>query len=113
MSEALEFAAEVESAIGRGMWIPADGVARRGEADALTSLRVFAEPDGDLWVVISGPDANGNIETWNERKIEFCTRAGGGRAKRTREALIYLAIAMQLDNAETPHKNPDHEENPE
>jgi hypothetical protein len=61
-------------------------------------LRVIIQDDGDAIVsVVSDPD-----ELRFMPSAEFCTHAGGGRSKHTREAIYALFLAMERDNKERP-----------
>jgi hypothetical protein len=59
-----------------------------------TWLRIMVEPHtGDVWIGASG--AEGGAASARIR-----TLAGGGRNLRTHQALLWLALAMQLDRTE-------------
>lgn len=61
-------------------------------------LSVVFGNDGDAWVdVLSWTDLNAEVFTTTHR---FRTYAGGGRRLRIRNALLFLARAIQLDQAE-------------
>jgi len=68
------------------------------------SLTVVMENDGDMILSVFAVDEISRKERRCE--VQFCTFAGGGRSKRTREALIMLAEAIRLDNLETPQERP-------
>lgn len=65
-------------------------------------------PDGKLIVIMAKDgDIHISIAPSSERKIgnpscRFCTRAGGGRSRRVRHALMFLAMAIEADNKENP-----------
>lgn len=61
-------------------------------------LRVMIQEDGDAIIaVIPDPDEGRFLPS-----AEFCTHAGGGRSKHTREAIYALYKAMERDNEERP-----------
>ena len=62
-----------------------------GERTPEHDLTVAIGPDGDCWVSAGGG-----------RSIRFRTWAGGGMSLRTRQALMVLAEAIRLDNADRP-----------
>lgn len=61
------------------------------------------EPKGGLMVMF---DMMGDayISTDNHPWLRFRTFGGGGRSERTRTALMILAEAIRLDNAERPQE---------
>ena len=66
-------------------------------------LQVIIQEDGD--VIVCG--IPGSLEDFNTRGLyqsaEFCTiGAGGGQSPHTRQALLDLFRAMELDNKEHP-----------
>lgn len=70
--------------------------------DELSQLRVSISDDGDVWVGMSAiEDVRGEQPYSNPHPSVRCrTGIGGGRHRRTRQALLWLAKAIQLDNEE-------------
>lgn len=68
-------------------------------------LKLLRDGDGDIIVAVYNDDGNGYIDTFAD--IEFCTGMGGGSSPNTFKALLALMEAMEMDNQESPHKNPD------
>ena len=64
-----------------------------------THMRVMLDAEGDVCVEI-WDDARGRSQ---RAGIEFCMVMGGGKSPHTREALLGVMRAMELDNEETPH----------
>lgn len=62
-------------------------------------LSVFVQRDGD--VVVGATDCRED-EPYQSAGIRVRTFAGGGRNLRTHQALLWLARAIQLDNADNP-----------
>lgn len=72
-------------------------VARIGDMDSFTALRVGLDGDSDVYLSTTNGSGDG---------IEFCTTGnGGGKSPRTREALIALMVAMEEDNANDPSRD--------
>jgi len=70
---------------------------RRYEDDSkLGSINVSFTPDGDAWL-IPVPDPNDT-----HFSTRFRTYNGGGESARTRVALTFLAVAIDLDNKARP-----------
>lgn len=63
-----------------------------------THMRVMFDSDNDVCVSI-WDDEDGRMAN---AAIEFCTGIGGGKSPHTREALIAVMVAMEVDNAERP-----------
>jgi hypothetical protein len=63
------------------------------DGDLSNGMSVTFSEDGDAW-----------IDTFRNC-CRFRTHGGGGRSLRVRNALILLAIAIQLDNKEFPYGN--------
>ncbi len=61
-------------------------------------LKLIQEEDGDIIVTVLSGKRNGGI--LGSASVQFCTRTGGGRSYRTREALQALMRAMARDNEE-------------
>ena len=61
------------------------------------------KPEGFLMVSF-GPDSDAYISIDMHPMLRFRTEMGGGLSQRTRNALIILAEAMRLDNAERPQR---------
>jgi hypothetical protein len=90
---------------GTRAWPKERCVGRIGDMAAAnrTHMRVMLDSDGDAIVDIWQHDEGD--EFGRSASIEFCNGCGGGgRSTRTREALISLMVAMEDDNAATPHK---------
>ena len=68
--------------------------------DHLTIYKIFdSNREGQLMVLVDN-DGDAHVTVANGRgmnSLEFCTHAGGGRAPRTRLALIHLAEAIRQD----------------
>ena len=62
-----------------------------GKRDHEQDLTVAFGPDGDCWLTAGGGQT-----------LRFRTWAGGGMSLRTRQALMVLAEAIRLDNADRP-----------
>lgn len=64
-------------------------------------LRVLLDSDGDAIVQVWDAHSHGN--RFCSATIEFCAGgAGGGQSPRTRDALVQLMVAMELDNQDHP-----------
>ena len=73
-------------------------VARLGDMDMTTALRVGLDGDGDVYLSTTD-NALGN-------GIEFCmTGSGGGKSSHTHQALVALMVAMETDNAQDPRRD--------
>lgn len=73
-------------------------VARLGDMDTTTALRVGLDGDGDVYLSTTD-NASGN-------GIEFCTTgSGGGKSSHTHQALVALMVAMEADNAQDPRRD--------
>lgn len=59
------------------------------------------EPTGILGVMF-GPDGDAYVSIDFHPTLRFRTEVGGGGSQRTRNALILLAEAIRLDNADRP-----------
>ncbi len=82
-----------------------DMVARLGDMHPHRGLRIFRQEDGDIIVTIEQKGClirsysfDGSEEVAAE--VEFCT--SGGNSPRTRDALVALMEAIELDNKESP-----------
>jgi len=66
----------------------------------IAELRVTISDDGDVWVGMSQIEGIRDEEPYaNPHPSVRCrTGVGGGRHRRTRQALLWLARAIQLDN---------------
>ncbi len=64
-----------------------------GQKDHAQDLTVVIGPDGDCWVTAGGG-----------QPLRFRAWSGGGNSIRTRQALMVLAEAIRLDNAEQPQQ---------
>lgn len=95
-------AAAVPSAESASIRWPKDHrVGRRDDMSATGKLEVMLDNDGDVIVHVCKGDT---AEKWESASVEFCAGgSGGGRSHRTRVALINLMVAMEADNAESPH----------
>lgn len=65
-------------------------------------LRVFIGEDGDAYATIIQDVHHGTVHKTTMAGARFCTRTGGGKSPRVRQALINLAEAIRLDNLENP-----------
>jgi hypothetical protein len=65
-------------------------------------MNVFSDNQGDMYVSMHAyNDEERGVKNLNPfPKIRIRTGIGGGRMRRTRQALLWLARAIQLDNAE-------------
>jgi len=70
---------------------------RYEDDSSLGQLRVLFGNDGDAHLAIT-PDPDDP----SRRSVRFCTPQGGGGSRRTRTALMLLALAMIEDNKESP-----------
>lgn len=77
-------------------------------------LKVMVAEDGDVHVSMSKfidnprqipKDANGAARMHPCPSIRIRTLAGGGRNSRTRQALLWLAEAIRLDNIDNPEND--------
>jgi hypothetical protein len=79
-------------------WPKARDVGRIGDMSKSAHMRVGLDADNDVFVSI-----------WDDQggaSVEFCVPGfGGGKSGRTREALIALMVAIELDNAECPSRD--------
>lgn len=66
-----------------------------------SGLRVIISKDGDAWVQCH-EGAGKELEDYRDAGIRVRTHIGGGHNMRTHQALLYLALAMQLDAADNP-----------
>jgi len=78
-------------------WIPE--VKRIEDMSAKGFLKIMRDGDGDVIVVVCAAD--GDMLKASE-SVEFCVGRGGNRSPNTVTALIKLAEAMEMDNAERP-----------
>lgn len=80
--------------------IPCDDDGRRCDA----KMVVFTDPQGDCYVSVSAyHDEERTTENLNPFPcIRIRTGIGGGRNTRTRQALLWLARAIQLDRIDNP-----------
>ncbi len=79
-------------------WPKARDVGRLGDMSPTASMRVGLDSDNDVYVAVYGDDGGGSVE--------FCTPgSGGGQSPRVREALIALMVAMEEENATSPHRD--------
>lgn len=87
--------AQATSSKPKRHWPKARDVGRFGDMGKGAHLRVGLDSESDVYVSVY--DENGGAA------VEFCVPfSGGGRSRRTREALIGVMIAMEADNAECP-----------
>lgn len=66
----------------------------RNEDMGRGGIAVRADQDGDVHIVV--------VQDGRQAHAEFCTLTGGGRSRRVRAALLYLALAIKLDEEERP-----------
>jgi hypothetical protein len=66
----------------------------RNEDMGRGGISVMLDQDGDTHIAVA---QDGRISF-----AEFCTMTGGGRSPRVRAALVYLALAIKLDEEERP-----------
>lgn len=67
------------------------------------TIRVSFSRDSDAWVeVLSMGDPDPEADSSFMGLHRFRSYSGGGRSLRVRNALLFLARAIQLDNEETP-----------
>ncbi|WP_415913282.1 hypothetical protein [Neptuniibacter sp. QD37_11] len=79
-------------------------VSRKEDMSPRGQLNIFRSDDGDIHVTVYQDDGNGGVGAGSS--VEFCSPLGGGGGKspRTMKALIELARAIELDNAEAPER---------
>jgi hypothetical protein len=76
-------------------------VSRIGDMDILASLNIHQQEDGDIVVWIGNPHYP--LAKDAPREVEFCECSwGGGKSRKTREALLKLMDAIREDNREKP-----------
>jgi hypothetical protein len=76
-------------------WPASRDVGRYGDMSSSAHLRVGLDSDNDVYVSVYDEEGGASVE--------FCTlNGGGGKSRRTREALIKLMLAMEADNTECP-----------
>jgi hypothetical protein len=81
-------------AAGQSCRVPCDDKGRDGQ----TRLQIYvSDVDGDVYVMVQEAD---HTEDPAIAGVRIRTHIGGGRNLRTRQALLWLARAIQLDNAE-------------
>lgn len=80
------------------VWPKANDVGRYGDMSQLAHLRVGLDGDNDAYVSVYDGEGGAVVEF----NMPF---TGGGKSPRTREALVALMVAMEMDNAEDPSRD--------
>ncbi|MFA9113240.1 hypothetical protein ACEP6V_21160 [Pseudomonas aeruginosa] len=80
------------------VWPKSNDVGRYGDMSPLAHLRVGLDGDNDAYVSVYDGEGGAVVEF----NMPF---SGGGKSPRTREALVALMVAMEMDNAEDPSRN--------
>lgn len=88
--------------MSRGHVRPGGHYARHGDMSREHYLALVIQDDGDVIVQVYGADIT---RAARSASVEFCVPGtGGGRSSRVRKALLELAEAIALDNAEDPER---------
>lgn len=80
------------------VWPKSNDVGRYGDMSPLAHLRVGLDGDNDAYVSVYDGEGGAVVEF----NMPF---SGGGKSPRTREALVALMVAMEMDNAEDPSRD--------
>ena len=70
------------------------------------TLRAFVGEDGDAYITIIRDGRNdGRVGGQMMADARFCTKVGGGKSPRVRQAILNLAEAIRLDNIDDPERD--------